>query len=69
MSRIYTVTDRKTGKVARYVRASTLASAIRAHAEELYAAAPATTEEIFQVAKAGKLSVLDALAEDPPEAA
>jgi hypothetical protein len=58
--RIYVVTNKETGKVARYVRSKTLSSAIRAHAEELFAARAATTDEMFVAAKAGALKVLDA---------
>lgn len=64
MNRIYVVTNHKTGEVARYVRAKTLSSAIRAHAEELFDARAATTDEIFIAAKAGGFKVLDALAKE-----
>jgi hypothetical protein len=62
MSRIYTVTNKKTGKVERYVRANTLNAAIRAHAHELYDAIAATTEDVFQAMQAGDFHVLDAVA-------
>lgn len=61
--RIYVVIAKDNGKVARYVRAKNLNAAVRAHAEELFDAKAATTEEIFQAAKAGGFKVLDALAE------
>ena len=62
MSRIYTVTDRKTGAVERYVRANTLNAAIRAYSNEVFEAAPSTAEEMVNAANGGKLSVLDAVA-------
>ena len=61
MSRIYVVTDRALGTVARYVRASTLNSAIRAVANELYIAKAASTEELYQAYKTPGLEVLDAV--------
>lgn len=61
MSRIYTVTNKKTGKVERYVRANTLNSAVRAHAQELFAATQSSTDELFQATKAGSFFVLDAV--------
>jgi hypothetical protein len=61
MSRIYTVTNKKSGEVARYVRANTLAGAIRAHAEELFDAAATSTDEIYLAAKAKAFTVLDAV--------
>lgn len=62
MSRIYTVTDKKTGKVERYVRANTLNAAVRAHAHELFAATQTSTEEVFQAVQAKAFNVLDAVA-------
>jgi len=59
MSRIYIVTERETG-VELYVRAHTLAGAIRAIADQHYTAATATTEQMFLAFKAG-LTVLDAI--------
>jgi len=63
-ARIYVVSA-KGGDVVRYVRASTVNAAIRAHYAEVYEARPASTEEIFQVAKAGALKVLDAIEKVP----
>ena len=65
--RIYVVKAKDSGKVVRYVRAKTLAGAIRARAEELFEAHAATTEDVFQAAKAGGFKVLDALKEDDGE--
>jgi hypothetical protein len=48
VSRIYKVINRATGKVQRYVRANTLNAAVRAYANELYVAEPATTEDMWQ---------------------
>lgn len=62
-SRIYVVTDMGTRKIVRYVRANTLNGAIRAVARELFDAAPATTEQMWQASKAGAMDVLDALEE------
>lgn len=59
--RIYTVRNKTSGKLQRYVRANTLACAIRAAAEELFTAAPASTEDMFQAAKTGTMDVLDAV--------
>lgn len=59
--RIYTVRNKTSGKLQRYVRANTLAGAIRAAAEELFTAAPASTEDMFQAAKTGTMDVLDAV--------
>lgn len=59
--RIYTVRNKTSGKLQRYVRANTLAGAIRAAAEELFTAAPASTEDMFQAAKSGTMDVLDAV--------
>jgi hypothetical protein len=61
MSRIYTVTNKKSGAVARYVRANTLAAAIRAHSHELFDAAPSSTEDLFQAVQAKAFDVLDAV--------
>ena len=68
MSRIYTVRNKTSGKLVRYVRAHTLASAIRAVAGEHFDAAAASTEEIFQASKAGVFDVLDALAPEQLDA-
>lgn len=65
MSRIYLVTDGKSGKVLRHVRANTLSGAIRAHAEELFEARTATAEDIVAAASAGTLDVLGATAKEP----
>lgn len=65
MSRIYVVRDRQTGAVESYVRANTLAGAIRAVAETLFTATPATTDEIYLASKSGKFDVLDAVAPEP----
>jgi hypothetical protein len=62
MSRIYIVTHRPDGAVARYVRANSLNGAIRAYATECYEASAATTEQVFQAMKAGAFEVLDAVA-------
>jgi hypothetical protein len=67
MSRIYLVTDGKSGKVLRHVRANTLSGAIRAHAEELFEARTATAEDIVAAASAGNLDVLDATVKAEPE--
>ena len=61
MSRIYTVRNKTSGK-CRYVRAQTLASAIRAVAQENFTAKAASTEEIYQASVDGSFTVLDALA-------
>jgi hypothetical protein len=62
VSRIYTVTDKKTGAVERYVRANTLNAAIRAYSNEVFEAQPSTAEKMVMAANGGKLSVLDAVA-------
>jgi hypothetical protein len=62
--RIYLVTDRATENVVRFVRASTLNSAVRAVANELFAARSATTEELYQAYKTPGLEVLDAIEDD-----
>jgi hypothetical protein len=62
MSRIYTVRNKGSAKLVRYVRAANLNSAIRAVAAENFTASAATTEEIFQASKSGTFDVLDALA-------
>jgi hypothetical protein len=75
MARIYTVKNKTSGKIVRYVRANSLNGAIRAVAGEQFDAAPASTEDVFQAAKGGTLNVLDALApeqvdiDDPRETA
>lgn len=62
MSRIYAVTNKKTGELVRYVRANTLNAAVRAHAAEVFEALQASTEDIYQATKAAKFDVLDAVA-------
>jgi tellurite resistance protein len=62
--RIYVVTNKANGEVARYVRANSLNGAVRAHAREMFEAKAASTEQMFQAAKSGSLKVLDALKED-----
>jgi hypothetical protein len=62
VSRIYTVRNKTNGKLVRYVRAATLASAIRAVAGEHFDAEAATTDEIYVASKNGTFDVLDALA-------
>jgi hypothetical protein len=59
--RIYTVRDKHTGAVESYVRANTLVGAIRAVAETLFTAMPATTDEIYLATKSGKFDVIDAV--------
>ena len=61
-SRIYTVRNKGSGDVVRYVRANTLGAAIRAASEEIFTAGPSSTDEIYQASKAGEFEVLDALA-------
>jgi hypothetical protein len=60
MSRIYTVRT-KDGRIVRYVRANTLNAAVRAVAEEMYAAKASTTDEVYQ-AMLKNVDVLDAIA-------
>jgi hypothetical protein len=60
VSRIYTVTNKKTGEVVRYVRANTLNAAVRAHAYELFEAAQSSTEDIYQATLKKAFDVLDA---------
>jgi hypothetical protein len=60
-SRIYTIRNKATGKLTRYVRANTLAGAIRAVAEEHFSATPSSTDDIFLASKAGAFDVLDAV--------
>ena len=62
MSRMYVVRRRASGVLVRYVRAHTLNGAVRALADEKFAASAATTEEIFQAIKKDAFDVLDALA-------
>lgn len=72
--RIYTVRNKTSGELVRYVRAHTLNSAVRAVAGEQFTAAPSSTEELFQATKTAQLDVLDAVApeqsdiDDPAEA-
>jgi hypothetical protein len=61
VSRIYTVTNKKTGEIVRYVRANTLNAAIRAHAFELFEATASSTEDVFQAVQAKAFDVLDAV--------
>lgn len=63
MSRIYLVSVKDTTRPVRYVRANTLSGAIRAFANEIYEARPATSEDMWQASKGGDLAVLDALEE------
>ena len=61
-ARIYLVTAKRPGGgVLRYVRATNLNAAIRAHANELFSARPASAEDIWEATKDGELSVLDAV--------
>jgi hypothetical protein len=62
VSRIYTVTNKKTGEIQRYVRANTLAGAIRAHANEIFDATASSTEDVFQAVQAKAFDVLDTVA-------
>jgi hypothetical protein len=62
LSRIYVIKGRKSGELVRYVRAHTLNGAVRALAEEKFAASTASTEELFQAMKTDTFDVLDALA-------
>jgi hypothetical protein len=61
MSRIYTVRNKNSGALVRYVRAHNLNSAVRAVADEQFTAKASTTEELYQAAIAEKFEVLDAL--------
>jgi hypothetical protein len=61
MSRIYLATEAKSGATVRYIRAKTLAGAIRALAAEEFVVKPATTDEIYSASKAGTFDVLDAV--------
>jgi hypothetical protein len=74
-SRIYIITQRADASVVRYVRANTLAQAIRALADETFLASPASTEDLYRAMKAGQFEVLDAAGDEstpigdaPPEA-
>ena len=64
MSRIYKVTEKKTGTVARWVRAANLNSAIRAHAHELVESDTASADDIVTASAAGKVDILDASADE-----
>lgn len=66
MSRIYVVRTNADGSVARYVRAGNLNAAVRAVADEMFAAKPATTDEVYIASKLGTLDVLDATGERAP---
>lgn len=61
MSRIYKITNRRSSDVQRYVRAHTLNAAVRAYANEIFLAAPVTTDEMFLAMKEG-FAALDAVA-------
>lgn len=58
MTRLYAVTDLSTGYVIRYVRAATLNSAIRAVADERFAAAPMSADAVYAAMRQGA-DVLD----------
>jgi hypothetical protein len=60
-ARIYRVTNKHSGDVQRYVRANTLNGAIRSYADELFEAAPVTTDDLFQAMNAEGFDVLDAV--------
>jgi hypothetical protein len=61
-ARIYLViAKRPGGGVLRYVRAANLNAAIRAHANELFSARPASAEDVWEASKGGGFSVLDAV--------
>ena len=61
-ARIYLVTAKRPGGgVLRYVRAANLNAAIRAHANELFSARPASAEDVWEASKNGGFSVLDAV--------
>ena len=62
MSRIYTVANKKTGVVVRYVHANTLNAAIRAHAAEVFEAAQASTVDVYRAVKDKSFDVLEAVA-------
>jgi hypothetical protein len=62
MPQMYQITDRKSGHVKRFVRANTLNAAVRAHANEVFAATRMSPEEMFQAMKAGDFDALDAVA-------
>ena len=60
--RIYKVS---TGVVAKWVRASTKAGALKAVAQwEAFTVTPATVNEIVEASKGGELEILDALADE-----
>ncbi len=61
--RLYIVSDWQ-GKIVRYVRATTLQAAIRAHWADQFKARPASTEEMFQAFKGGEFEVLDAVKQE-----
>lgn len=61
MSRIYIITDKSDASRVRFVRAHTLAGALRAVAEAEYLASPASTDEVYKAMKDGH-AVLDAVA-------
>lgn len=62
MSRIYVVTDRGLKSAVRWVRANTLAGAMRAVAGELFEVHAATSDEVYRAMSTG-VGVLDACAE------
>jgi hypothetical protein len=47
--------------VRRYVRANTLNAAVRSYANEVFEAAPVTTDELYQAMNADGFDVLDAV--------
>jgi hypothetical protein len=59
MSRIYVVTDRGLKSAVRWVRANTLAGALRAVAEELFEVHAASSDEVYRAMSTG-VKVLDA---------
>lgn len=61
MSRIYTVTNKKTGEIQRYVRANSLNAAIRAHAHEMFEASASSTDDVYMAVQAKAFDVLDAV--------
>jgi hypothetical protein len=61
MSRIYTVTNKKSGEIQRYVRANSLNAAIRAHAHEMFEAVASSTDDVYQAVQAKAFDVLDAV--------
>jgi hypothetical protein len=62
VSRIYTVINKKTGEIQRYVRANSLNAAIRAHAREVFEASASSTDDVYHAVQAKAFDVLDAVA-------